>query len=114
MQRSILRPLGLALMVTLLAASCATRPAPATQAQAAQPAAAQAAAPAATPAATPAAPAEEKPVTWDPAVWVAFQKEVPRFVQALAKEKIEEMARENGSYFVDQALYEKAMAEYRK
>ena len=35
-------------------------------------------------------------------------------MQALAKEKIEDMARENGSYYVDQALYEKAMAEYKR
>ena len=104
MQRRILRPFGLALMVTLLAAGCATKPAPAAHAQAAQPAAAASAAGA----------AEGKPVTWDPAVWATFQKEVPRFVQALAKEKIEEMARENGTCYVDQALYEKAMAEYRK
>jgi hypothetical protein len=109
MQRRILRPFGLALMVTLLGAGCATKPAPATQAQAAQPAAAPTVA-----AASAAGAAEEKPVTWDPAVWATFQKEVPRFVQALAREKIEDMARENGTYYVDQALYEKAMAEYKR
>jgi len=110
MQRRIVRSAALALIFALLVASCATKLAPAAQpVQAGQPAAAAAsAAPAAAPA------AEEKQVTWDPAVWANFQKEVPRFVQALAKEKIEDMARENGSYYVDQALYEKAMAEYKR
>ena len=110
MQRRIVRPAALALIVVLLAAGCATKPEPAAQpVQAGQPAAT-------VPAAATAAPSAEaeKQVTWDPAVWAAFQKEVPRFVQALAKEKIEDMARENGSYYVDQALYEKAMAEYKR
>lgn len=108
MQRHIVRPAALALIATLLAAGCATKPAPSAQAQAGQPAASAASAAAASSAEA------EKQVTWDPAVWAAFQKEVPRFVQALAREKIEEMARENGSYYVDQALYEKAMAEYKR
>ena len=95
-----------ALIFVLLAAGCATRHASAAGAPAAQPVQPAAIAAAGT--------ADEKPVTWDPAVWASFQKEVPRFVQALAKEKIEEMARENGSCYVDQALYEKAMAEYKK
>lgn len=55
-----------------------------------------------------------KEVAWDPAVWADFQKDVPRFVRALAKDKIEEMARERGSYFVDRALYNEAMAEYKR
>jgi hypothetical protein len=58
--------------------------------------------------------ADQKAVAWDPEVWADFQKDVPRFVRALAKEKMEEMARDKGSYFVDRDLYSEAMAQYKR
>jgi hypothetical protein len=56
--------------------------------------------------------ADERPVTWDPEVLADFNKNVPRFVKALAAQKMEEMARERGTYLVDRALYDEAMAKY--
>jgi hypothetical protein len=62
----------------------------------------------------PAPAPSEKAVTWDPEVLADFQKDVPRFVRALAKDKMEEMAREKGSYLVDRELYDAAFAEYKR
>ena len=61
-----------------------------------------------------AAPADQRPVLWDAAVAADFERDVPRFVKALAKSAIEDMARERGSYFVDRALYEEALAKFKR
>ncbi|MEI6385647.1 MAG: hypothetical protein WCQ50_03365 [Spirochaetota bacterium] len=90
----------LALIACLALAACATPPPPA-----------------------PAAPvgetgeetvADETPVIWDAAVQADFDANVPRFVKALARQKMEELARERTTYLVDRALYDEAMAKYGK
>ncbi|MFZ4614666.1 MAG: PCP reductase family protein [Rectinemataceae bacterium] len=57
---------------------------------------------------------DETPVTWEPAVQADFDANVPRFVKALARQKIEELARERKTCLVDRALYDEAMAKYSK
>jgi hypothetical protein len=78
--------------------SCATPPAPA-----AEPAPAVAS-----------AASQEREVSWDESVRADFSREVPRFAQKLANAKLEEMARDKGTYFVDRALYDEAMAQYKR
>jgi hypothetical protein len=81
---------------------------------------AEATATSATPAVSPASttseanasPDPDRAVTWDPTVWADFLKEVPKFVQKMAKKAMEDMARERGTYYVDRALYNEAKAKY--
>lgn len=89
--------LTLSLAACLAFAGCATSPPPA-------PAAEEVAE----------ATADETPVTWEAAVQADFDANVPRFVKALARQKIEELARERKTYLVDRALYDEAMAKYSK
>lgn len=58
--------------------------------------------------------AKEREVSWEAEVQADFGREVPRFAQKLAKAKIEEMARDKGTYLVDRALYDEAMAQYKR
>ena len=90
---------GILLVSSVLAAalalsSCASEPKAAAGAEAAQ--------------------TETREVLWDEAVKADFEKDVPKFVRALAKSKMEDMAREKGTYIVDRALYEEAMATYKR
>jgi hypothetical protein len=57
---------------------------------------------------------QAREVRWDDAVAADFEKDVPKFVKRLAKAKIEEMARVKGTYFVDRALYDEAMAANKR
>jgi hypothetical protein len=66
------------------------------------------------PAAAAPAQVDAREVLWDPSVKADFEKDVPKFVRALAKSKMEDMAREKGTYLVDRALYEEAMATYKR
>jgi Proto-chlorophyllide reductase 57 kD subunit. len=89
---------ALALMLGLV--SCATAPAPAKDEG--------------KPATAAAAVDDQREVLWDQAVAADFEKDVPKFARKLAKKKLEEMARERGTYCVDRALYDEAMATYKR
>lgn len=103
MRRRLSLGAAAALAASLVLAACASAPAPAAAAPSEQ------AAPA-----TPAAPTDSRDVAWDPEVKADFEKNVPKFVRALAKSKMEDMAREKGTYLVDRALYDEAMATYKR
>jgi hypothetical protein len=102
MKARITRPLVLVAALAATLASCASAPKAAQSPKAGQ-------------AATePTAQVDAREVLWDPAVKADFEKDVPKFVRAIAKSKMEDMAREKGTYLVDRALYEEAMATYKR
>jgi len=88
----------------LILAGCAGAPAAAPGAQGAA-SGAQGAAPGA------AALAPETEVTWSEEALAAFQKEVPKMVQKVAKKETERKAREKGKALIDMALYEEIKKE---
>jgi hypothetical protein len=58
--------------------------------------------------------AQEREVAWDESVQADFDREVPRFARKLAESKLEDMARDKGTFLVDRALYDEAMAQYKR
>jgi hypothetical protein len=102
---AILAAAALAAILASAPCSCAGTPEPA-----AGPAPATKTAPAQSASSGGEADEHAREVAWDESVRADFSREVPRFAQKLAKAKLEEMARDNGTYFVDRALYDEAMA----
>jgi hypothetical protein len=84
-------------------ASCATVPPAAQAAEAAGPAAAPAAAAAASPERAPLA--ADAAVTWADDALAAFQSEVPRAVQKIARKQMEKTARQRGVSLIDMEFY---------
>ena len=53
----------------------------------------------------------DAPVAWTDDAWAAFQTEVPKMVQKIAKKQMEKEARERGIALIDMAFYEEIKKE---